>query len=170
MDACCGGSDASAAPPGVDQALLDELKEIENDPTMASCCVRDLKAQIKSAELRTKLLSVDPSTTRQKLQQQVIMAAAIAQEEENDDEADDDGEHGGCCKRRCAGACQARLRARTRARCRHPHGTAWLAFCSDRNRLDHVVSLTLPKNATAGCLNVLPAVNAFALHTRAGGL
>lgn len=56
MDACCSGR----TDPGID-AVAAELDELALDPTLESCCQRDLQQQASAARLRSRLAVQDRS-------------------------------------------------------------------------------------------------------------
>jgi hypothetical protein len=98
MAACApGGADPCCAP---EDAEIDGLlQEMADDPTMAQCCVRDLKNQKRSAALKRELLKVDPSTQRHKVAQHVLGAppppgAAQAAADSGDESSLDGGDGG----------------------------------------------------------------------------
>lgn len=87
MDPCCPSKPGPSEPKFTEEDML-------NDPTMSSCCLRDIQNQRKGAELRAKLLSVDPTAVRNKLQQHVLLHEAPEQQEDASDDglgSDDDG-------------------------------------------------------------------------------
>ena len=66
-----GDGDACCPPPGGEEAGLDALEaemlaEMEADPTLSSCCLRDLRNQRKGNAIRAQLLAMDISTARLK--------------------------------------------------------------------------------------------------------
>ncbi len=73
--ACCPPA-AAAVSPNTDHRDDDEFSELLADPTLESCCRRDLEGQRRSAALRSKLLSMDRTTQRTKMHHSILGAAA----------------------------------------------------------------------------------------------
>jgi hypothetical protein len=89
---CCDAEDAD---------IDGLLQEMADDPTMAQCCIRDLRSQKRSAALKRELLKVDPTTQRHKAAQLVLgtappggaaQAAADSGDESSLGDGDGDGD------------------------------------------------------------------------------
>lgn len=68
---------------------IEELKELASDPTLQSCCQRDLEDQIRVAHYKALLTPQDRSQARQRLSRQVFSVDNINQK--GDDEPAYDG-------------------------------------------------------------------------------
>ena len=69
---------------------IDELTELAADPTLESCCRRDLEDQLHVAKTKARLTPVDRSQIRQRMASLVVASAAHPRNEENDSVFDDD--------------------------------------------------------------------------------
>lgn len=97
QDPCCPTTDAPQ--PGAEEADLDLL-----DPTMSSCCRRDMLEQRRVERAKEALLSVDRVDARNRIERAVISATPPEQPDaENSSDLDDflDG------ALTCAGHCEA---------------------------------------------------------------
>ena len=90
------------APGGSSVAAVSEeaASHYPDDPTLDECCQRDLQQQRRIAVVKAKLLSMDRTTERTKLQQRVLHTSPphaeqqdIAESEEGSDAWDEDDEN-----------------------------------------------------------------------------
>ena len=73
--ACCSAHDAE------DDMLAEELESLANDPTLASCCSRDLRDQAKHERLCSTLRSFDRTNARLNIHQQAIHSEQAQQDD-----------------------------------------------------------------------------------------
>jgi hypothetical protein len=64
------------------QQEIEHLQELALDPTLESCCRRDLEDALKIARVKAQLAPHDRSQARQRLAGQVLLTPLAAGEEE----------------------------------------------------------------------------------------
>lgn len=75
------------------QEIADIQHQLANDPTLESCCQRDLEDQLRIAQFKAQLAPQDRSQTRQKLANAIVKTAFEEDDlRQDDDDDDDDGE------------------------------------------------------------------------------
>jgi hypothetical protein len=63
---------------------IEQLQELASDPTLESCCRRDLEDALKIARVKAQLAPQDRSQARQRLAGQVLAPLARPGEEGNE--------------------------------------------------------------------------------------
>jgi len=69
----------------------EELQELAADPTLQSCCQRDLRDQIRIAECKAKLAPQDRSQIRNQMAKRVI-AASYGEDKWGSSDSDEESE------------------------------------------------------------------------------
>lgn len=86
-EAACNNQGCDAAGHELGTSDLNPADYLD-DPTLAQCCIDDLRSQRRTQNLKEKLLSVDPTTARLKLYAAAIgpSTAQLQQKEDSDSE------------------------------------------------------------------------------------
>ena len=91
---CCASGDSSPPPPAA------VLASVGNDPTLQSCCARDLKEQAYAGWLKGELLARDRTSARLDIASSVFASPAVPNaicDQEEIDSLDSDGDEGELC-------------------------------------------------------------------------